>query len=216
VTERSLEIEDLVALLNSWRVPNDTRVAVDELPLWVDGDRWSEHFALLPRPAVLGDLIPVRRALRDAVSGRSAAALNRLIAELPPQLSVRDDGTLASAPARDDTAAMVVCLVFRLAADGRLSRLRTCPDCGWAFYDVSRNGRRVWCAMTTAGGGRGCGSIAKTRAFRARRSAADRGRHPEPASTGPPPSTGAGPPSRSPVDGPSGRTQWTAPLGDPQ
>ena len=49
--------------------------------------------------------------------------------------------------------------------------LRTCPDCGWVFYDSGRNARRTWCSMTAADGARGCGSIAKTRAYRARRAA---------------------------------------------
>jgi predicted RNA-binding Zn ribbon-like protein len=41
-----------------------------------------------------------------------------------------------------------------------LSRVRMCPgagDCGWLFYDTSRNGRRRWCSME------GCGSRVKMR-----------------------------------------------------
>jgi len=44
--------------------------------------------------------------------------------------------------------------------DADLSRVRVCPgagDCGWLFYDTSRNGRRRWCSME------GCGSRVKTR-----------------------------------------------------
>ncbi|MFD9698271.1 CGNR zinc finger domain-containing protein [Lentzea sp. NPDC059081] len=37
------------------------------------------------------------------------------------------------------------------------------PDCRWAFYDVSRNGRGRWCAMEI------CGNRQKTRAYRERR-----------------------------------------------
>lgn len=167
-SETVSEVDDLVSLLNSWRIPNDTRVAVDELALWADEQRWAEHFTVLPRPAALEPVVDVRDALREAVSGRTSVVLNRLLTELPPQLAVGDGGVLVSSPAAQDTAAVAVWLVFRLAANGWLERLRTCPDCGWAFYDTSRNGRRVWCAMTTAQGGRGCGSIAKTRAYRAR------------------------------------------------
>jgi predicted RNA-binding Zn ribbon-like protein len=171
--ELAPDVEDLVRLLNSWRIPNDTRIAVDELAEWTVGQRWAEHFVLLPRPKVLGDITDARDALREAVSGRSTAVLNRLLTELSPRLTVDTTGALVSAPASaDDSAATAVWLVFRLAADGRLPRLRTCPDCGWAFFDSSRNGRRVWCAMTTDRGGRGCGSIAKTRAYRARLAAA--------------------------------------------
>jgi len=38
--------------------------------------------------------------------------------------------------------------------DGRWERLKICPgrDCGWAFYDHSRNGSGRWCSMTICGG----------------------------------------------------------------
>jgi len=39
-------------------------------------------------------------------------------------------------------------------------RVRQCPganDCGWLFYDTSRNGSRRWCSME------GCGSRVKMR-----------------------------------------------------
>lgn len=43
-------------------------------------------------------------------------------------------------------------------------RIGACPSCGWLFLDTSRSGRRRWCAMTT------CGTAAKVRAFRQRKS----------------------------------------------
>ncbi|HZD00682.1 MAG TPA: ABATE domain-containing protein [Actinomycetes bacterium] len=54
----------------------------------------------------------------------------------------------------------------RLLTEGELSRIKECPgagDCGWLFYDTSRNGRRRWCSME------GCGSRVKTRRQYARR-----------------------------------------------
>jgi predicted RNA-binding Zn ribbon-like protein len=48
---------------------------------------------------------------------------------------------------------------------GMWERLKACPECGWVFYDHSRNGRGSWCTMTI------CGSRAKMRAYRRRRSA---------------------------------------------
>lgn len=47
------------------------------------------------------------------------------------------------------------------------TRVRQCTgpadDCGWLFYDVSKNANRRWCSME------GCGSQAKMRRYRARR-----------------------------------------------
>jgi predicted RNA-binding Zn ribbon-like protein len=47
-----------------------------------------------------------------------------------------------------------------------LGRVKQCPgtgECGWLFYDDSRNGRRRWCSME------GCGSKVKMRHYYARR-----------------------------------------------
>jgi predicted RNA-binding Zn ribbon-like protein len=56
-----------------------------------------------------------------------------------------------------------------LLSRGQPDRIRECPgaaDCGWLFYDDSRNGRRRWCSME------GCGSRVKMRRQYARRSRA--------------------------------------------
>jgi predicted RNA-binding Zn ribbon-like protein len=53
-----------------------------------------------------------------------------------------------------------------LLTEGDLSRIKQCPgagDCGWLFYDTSRNGTRRWCSME------GCGSRVKMRRQYARR-----------------------------------------------
>jgi predicted RNA-binding Zn ribbon-like protein len=48
--------------------------------------------------------------------------------------------------------------------DGSWNRLKACPgeDCGWAFYDHSRNQAGTWCSMSV------CGSRAKARDYRRR------------------------------------------------
>lgn len=54
----------------------------------------------------------------------------------------------------------------RLLTEGDLGRIKQCPgarDCGWLFYDTSKNGRRRWCSME------GCGSRVKMRRQYARR-----------------------------------------------
>jgi predicted RNA-binding Zn ribbon-like protein len=56
-----------------------------------------------------------------------------------------------------------------LLTEGDLRRVKECPgagDCGWLFYDTSRNGARRWCSME------GCGSRAKMRRHYARHRAA--------------------------------------------
>jgi predicted RNA-binding Zn ribbon-like protein len=55
------------------------------------------------------------------------------------------------------------------AERGMWERLKACRECGWVFYDHSRNGRGSWCTMAV------CGSRAKMRAYRRRRARGDAG-----------------------------------------
>ena len=50
--------------------------------------------------------------------------------------------------------ALAAWLTARAMIDGTWSRLKVCPghDCGWAFYDGSRNQTGRWCSMSVCGG----------------------------------------------------------------
>ncbi|MGB0097313.1 MAG: CGNR zinc finger domain-containing protein [Solirubrobacteraceae bacterium] len=65
----------------------------------------------------------------------------------------------------DGALALLATIVAVSQIDGSWSRMKACPgpDCGWAFYDHSRNQASNWCAMSV------CGSRAKVRAYRKRR-----------------------------------------------
>jgi len=65
----------------------------------------------------------------------------------------------------DSVLALIATIVAVAQLDGRWSRLKACPghDCGWAFYDNSRNQASGWCAMEI------CGARAKARAYRQRK-----------------------------------------------
>jgi predicted RNA-binding Zn ribbon-like protein len=69
----------------------------------------------------------------------------------------------------DGALALALGIVLVTRADGTWSRLKACPhaDCGWAFYDHSRNRAGQWCSM------RICGNRTKGEAFRRRRRATD-------------------------------------------
>jgi len=49
---------------------------------------------------------------------------------------------------------LVLALAARAMIDGSWPRLKVCPgdDCGWAFYDHSRNQTSRWCSMSVCGG----------------------------------------------------------------
>ncbi len=64
----------------------------------------------------------------------------------------------------DAAVALFAAIVAVAQLDGRWRRLKACPgrDCGWAFYDHSRNHGSNWCSMSV------CGQREKARAYRRR------------------------------------------------
>jgi predicted RNA-binding Zn ribbon-like protein len=99
-----------------------------------------------------------------------AAALAPGVAVLP-RFGAGDAVRLDPAGEGPDAAlALALGIVLVARADGTWSRLKACPhaDCGWAFYDHSRNRAGQWCSM------RICGNRTKGEAFRRRRRATDR------------------------------------------
>jgi predicted RNA-binding Zn ribbon-like protein len=78
-------------------------------------------------------------------------------------------GRIAVEPTRPGVGGAVGRLLAassRAMSQGTWNRLKACRanDCGWAFYDWSRNRSGRWCSMAV------CGNRAKVRALRARRS----------------------------------------------
>lgn len=65
----------------------------------------------------------------------------------------------------DGALAFLLSIVSRSQLEGSWGRFKSCPgdDCGWAFYDYSRNQASAWCSMAI------CGSRAKARSYRRRR-----------------------------------------------
>ena len=142
--------------------------------------RWLAAHGLSGRAARLSsaDLsraLDVREGLRALMFANNGAppdrpAIERLNRELRgPRLFAQLD---AWAPpdfvaARDDldsALALMAAIVAVAQLDGRWGRLKAClgVDCGWAFYDHSRNLAGSWCAMSV------CGSRTKAREYRKR------------------------------------------------
>ena len=171
------DMEVVRAFLNTWQLPNDTRVPEDHLPdLAADPGRWSEALPGVPAPPGPDDVEALRRLrddLRAALGTAHPVALQPRLDGLRLRAVVAAGGepALRLVPDPATTETVLLTLVAEAVRDGTWWRLRACPDCGWAFHDTSRNGRRTWCSMTAGPGARGCGSIAKTRSYRARQRA---------------------------------------------
>jgi hypothetical protein len=169
------ELEIVRRFLNTWSIPNDTRQAFDQLPDLIHSPRlWQQEFGkhLLTETDTLDELCLLRTDLRRASMPSGEHALNKWFSRVT--LGVRagkvgDDTKLIIEPGVTSFVGYVVSLVANAIASSEWSRLKTCPDCQWAFYDHTRNGGKRWCGMTKGGvNGRACGTIAKVAAYRAR------------------------------------------------
>jgi predicted RNA-binding Zn ribbon-like protein len=88
-------------------------------------------------------------------SGR--AALNQAAAGAIVQLRFTPDGPRFLTPpdaGLDGALGVLLAGAAQAMVDGSWSRLKICPgeDCGWAFYDHSRNQGGRWCSMSVCGG----------------------------------------------------------------
>jgi len=142
--------------------------------------RWlRRHAALAPEASPTeSDLVKVlelRETLRELArtngdgNASDPAVLNRFARRAP--FEVRFEAPHPSfALARGGMEASIGLLLgitARAMLDGTWRRLKVCPgeDCGWAFYDHSRNQTGRWCSM------RVCGGRAKARSHYRRRRA---------------------------------------------
>ena len=171
------ELEEVRRFINSWSIPNQTRIEKDELPLWAC-DPWAWARELSPYPMQPDDDLDTLRQLRLDVRRTCAnhhhdsEALNIWLTRTPLLGCIESiDGltTLRLEPAQPTYAGRIIATVANAIASGQWSRLKTCGDCQWAFYDYTRSGNKRWCGMTKGGPeGRACGTIAKVSAFRKR------------------------------------------------
>jgi hypothetical protein len=151
------QLESVRELLNTWLIPNDTRVPADRLPA--------------ATPAAV-------RALRDDLRSvvTREAEMDEVLSEWIVRLQVTPvviggQVRFRGRPGPGD----VLAVVLEAVARGEWSRLKACPDCRWVFYDNTRNASKRWCLMNAGGpGGRSCGSIAKVRRHRLSKLPSDR------------------------------------------
>jgi hypothetical protein len=175
-----LRLELALAFLNTRDGQRDMLASASRAGRWLAGEAFTgvdeELRRLLPDMRRLaGDGEPgdhevaAARAVRDgllaAIDGSEGIAS---MANLHfgatrggrwPTLVPRSSGIMALA----EHACLVL---YELSVAGVAERLRRCQadDCRWVYFDRSRNQSKVWCDMS------GCGSRAKARAYRRRRS----------------------------------------------
>ena len=116
--------------------------------------------------AIAHDQVPMQPDL-DRLHGEYVDALAR--ARLAPEGGGYDWSWAATDGDLDRPLWPVARSAVKLLTEEDLGRVKECPgagDCGWLFYDTSKNASRRWCSME------GCGSRVKMRRLYARNKAA--------------------------------------------
>lgn len=175
------EVPATVAVVRDFVNTLDEEIGTDELETAEGLSAWLERTGLSPGAgrASAEELDLARRlraGLRRALElnhdgdADSLPALGEALAELPVTLTW--DG---SGPALTTSAEGVLGGLARVAVSAHTtvaskdwSRLKICAfdECAWAYYDHFKNRSRAYCEY-------GCGNKLKTRAYRARRRAAE-------------------------------------------
>jgi predicted RNA-binding Zn ribbon-like protein len=166
-------LEPARALLNSWLIPNDTRLPTDHFDDLAREHGWTTSDAEVIRELRddLRGMVSRARPVSPEDSRAADDCLNRWITRLSLRVDIAD-GTVTYAHAGAAAGEFLVAVIAAIAA-GTWSRLKACPDCRWVFYDHSRNGSKRWCLMYAGGpSGRACGTIAKVRRYRTKQAAA--------------------------------------------
>jgi predicted RNA-binding Zn ribbon-like protein len=132
------------------------------------GDRISEADA-----ARLRELREAIRALAIANQGdqpgaAATAVLRKAAGAARLRVSIDDAGRTALAPEPrgvDGAVATLLGILHEAQLTGQWQRLKGCRQCGYAFFDRSKNRSATWCAMSI------CGNRTKNRAYYRRRRA---------------------------------------------
>jgi predicted RNA-binding Zn ribbon-like protein len=130
------------------------------------GDRISDADA-----ARLRELREAIRALAIAnQAGQPGASLadslRRIAGGAPLCVAIDEEGRTAFVPARggvDGAVATLLGILHEAQLTGDWSRMKGCRQCGYAFFDRSKNRSAAWCAMSI------CGNRTKNRAYYRRR-----------------------------------------------
>lgn len=111
------------------------------------------------------------RELRDEIralvaGGNPGPALVAAARHARLTVDLHQTRLVPEAPGIDGALGTVVAAIYDAMRDGSWSRLKACRNCGWIYWDTSKNRSGVWCSMQL------CGGRLKVRRYRARQRAA--------------------------------------------
>lgn len=167
-------LEILRSFVNTWALPNDTRVPEDFIK--TEGDIINFFLSNgLPEDTEfdLGEVKAFRKDLREAIEEQNGESLLHWLTQYPVQAALNLEENALKVqfvPNREKhLISLLIRIIVEAAAYKQWERLKACPDCKFVFYDNSKNGSKKWCGMYAGGPkGRACGTINKVRRYRER------------------------------------------------
>jgi predicted RNA-binding Zn ribbon-like protein len=170
-------LELLQRFINSYN--HDFPREWDRIGTGEKAEAWLRQKRLLAPGDALSDADVARlRELREAIRALAIAnhrgqpesaateTIRRVTREAQLSVAIDDKGRTALAPARrgvDGAVATLLGILHEAQLTGHWSRLKGCRQCGYAFFDRSKNRSAAWCAMSI------CGNRTKNRAYYRRR-----------------------------------------------
>ena len=144
---------------------------------------WLVGLSLLPEDEpVSEDDVKLARNLRAATRNlcsvnnggsldpRTHQVIERINELAPLKVTVGATGALGVQPGGSGVLTALstfLAIGYKATVEGEFTRFKTCKACGYPFFDATKNGSRVWCAMGA------CGTRHKMRAYRARKASAE-------------------------------------------
>jgi predicted RNA-binding Zn ribbon-like protein len=161
--------------VNTWN--HDLPADWDRLGSTEGAATWLVDHGLLPPSSALAErdrrkLIRLREALRSLLLTKQGIPpdpqalrnLNDLTVPLDVLFDIRGASYLRpTGHGVQGVIGHLLSAVHETSVEGSWSRLKGCRQCGWAFYDRSKNRSGSWCSMSI------CGNRSKNRSYRQRR-----------------------------------------------
>lgn len=140
--------------LNTADWSSDGEVTHEKLTSLSDLGTWARAVGL-SRPVLpedIGEAVSYRRALRKLFLPASNDVA-KVGTDPFPQRGLLLDGS-AKPPTHPPLLDIIATSALAILSDPReMARIKLCPgdDCGWLFWDETKNARRKWCMMETCG-----------------------------------------------------------------
>jgi predicted RNA-binding Zn ribbon-like protein len=177
--------------INTWN--REFPVEHDRLGTTRAAVAWLRDNGLVPDDARVGTVQPselaalrdLREAIRSLVTANVTGScdpsalhvINMAAAASPMILAIDDDGRShlrAHAPGIHRAVATLLAIMHDAQVVDDWPRLKGCRQCGYAFFDRSKNRSATWCSMSI------CGNRAKNRAYHQRQRSRDQSRQAPP------------------------------------